>query len=108
MKLLIQDSENKIITRYQVFEGNPNDDTLLVPAVDAHIAMFGRAPKSVAADRGFASPKNESMLCAREGSPTSLFPARARSMTGDDTTSPCPGSRSCNAGEPAKRPRSAT
>jgi IS5 family transposase len=62
MKLLVQDTENKIITRYQVFEGNPCDDVLLVPAVDAHIDMFGRAPKSVATDRGFASPKNEAAL----------------------------------------------
>ena len=45
VKLLVQDCENKIITRYQVFEGSPNDDTLLlVPAVDVHIALFGRAP----------------------------------------------------------------
>jgi IS5 family transposase len=61
-KLFIQDCEKKIITGYQVYEGNPNDDTLLVPAVDAHIAMFGRAPISVATDRGFASPKNEAAL----------------------------------------------
>jgi IS5 family transposase len=64
-KLFIQDCEQKIITRYQVFEGNPNDDTLLMPAVDAHIAMFGKAPKSVATDRGFASPKNEKELRKR-------------------------------------------
>jgi IS5 family transposase len=62
MKLLVQDCEQNIITRYQVFEGNPCDDTLLIPAVDAHIAMFGRAPTSVATDRGFASPKNEAAL----------------------------------------------
>ena len=42
MKLFIQDCEKNIITRYQVLEGNPCDDTLLIPAVDAHIAMFGR------------------------------------------------------------------
>ncbi len=72
MKLLVQDCENKIITRYQVFEGNPSDDTLLVPAVDAHIAMFGRAPTSVAADRGFASPKNEAALRTRKVEKISL------------------------------------
>ena len=72
MKLLVQDCEKKIITRYQVFEGNPNDDTLLVPAVDAHIAMFGRALTSVATDRGFASPKNEAALRTRKVEKISL------------------------------------
>ncbi len=71
-KLLIQDCEEKIITRYKVLEGNPNDDTLLIPAVDAHIAMFGRAPTSVATDRGFASPKNEAALRTREVEKISL------------------------------------
>jgi IS5 family transposase len=71
-KLLIQDCEQKIITRYQVFEGNPSDDTLLLPAVDAHIAMFGRAPISVATDRGFASPTNEAALRKREVEKISL------------------------------------
>ena len=65
MKLFIQDSEKNIITRYQVLEGNPCDDTLLVPAVDAHIEMFGRPPTSVATDRGFGSPKNEAALRSR-------------------------------------------
>jgi IS5 family transposase len=72
MKLLVQDSEKNIITRYQVFEGNPCGDTLLIPAVDAHIAMFGRAPISVATDRGFASPKNEAALREREVEKISL------------------------------------
>jgi IS5 family transposase len=65
MKVLIQDSENKIITRYQVLEGNPSDEELLIPAVDANIEIFGRPPTSVATDRGFASLTNEAALLER-------------------------------------------
>lgn len=64
-KILIQDCENKIITRYQVLEGNPSDEELLIPAVDAHIETFDRPPRSVATDRGFASPANEVALLER-------------------------------------------
>lgn len=64
-KFFIQDCEHKIITGYQILEGNPNDDKLLIPAVDAHIANFGRPPTSVATDRGFASATNEAALMAR-------------------------------------------
>jgi hypothetical protein len=71
-KLLIQDSENNIITRYQVLEGNPGDDTLLQLTVDAHVAMFGRVPKSIAADQGFSSPKNEKSLRKRRIANVSL------------------------------------
>lgn len=65
MKLLIQDCENNIVTRYQLFEGNPADDELLLPAVDAHIETFGRPPVSVATDRGFSSGPNEVALYKR-------------------------------------------
>ena len=71
-KILVQDCESKIITRYQVLEGNPSDDTLLIPAIDAHITMFGRAPTRVATDRGFASPTNEAALRRREVEKISL------------------------------------
>jgi IS5 family transposase len=64
-KILIQDAENRIITRYQILEGNPSDEDLLIPAVDAHIETFGRPPGSVAADRGFASASNETALLER-------------------------------------------
>jgi IS5 family transposase len=64
-KILIQDCENKIITRYKVLEGNPSDTELLIPAIDDHIETFGRTPRSVATDRGFADSDNEAALLER-------------------------------------------
>lgn len=54
-KVLIQDCENRIITRYKVLEGNPSDMDLLIPAVDDHSETFDRPPRSVATGRGEAN-----------------------------------------------------
>ncbi|NLW06740.1 MAG: ISNCY family transposase [Clostridia bacterium] len=64
-KILLQETEEKVITGYQVLEGNPSDDTLLVNAVDHHIETFKRPPWAVATDRGFGSTKNEKALKER-------------------------------------------
>ena len=55
----IQESEHQIITAYEVHPTRPADMTLWTPALDRHVAMFGRAPDIAAGDRGFASAKNE-------------------------------------------------
>jgi len=51
-----------VISGYQVLNGNPNDDTLLVAAIGNHIKTFGRPPRAVATDRGFGSHDNENAL----------------------------------------------
>ena len=61
----IQESEHQIITGYDVHVARPADMTLWTPALDRHIAIFGRAPDVAAADRGFASAKNEEAALAR-------------------------------------------
>jgi IS5 family transposase len=61
-KVLIQDTEEHVITHYEVCKGNPGDDSLLTGAVDRHIQTVGRVPRSVATDRGFGSAKNEKEL----------------------------------------------
>lgn len=61
----IQESEGQIITAYEVHERRPADMTLWVPALDRHVAMFGRAPDIAAGDRGFASAKNENAALTR-------------------------------------------
>lgn len=58
--VLLQEAENQIITAYQVCEQRPADSTLLVPALDRHIQLFGKAPTDIAADAGFFSAANES------------------------------------------------
>jgi IS5 family transposase len=61
----IQESEHQIITAYEVHDRRPPDITLWTPALDRHIVIFGRAPDVAAADRGFASAKNEDAAVAR-------------------------------------------
>jgi len=61
-KVLLQETEEKVISGYQVHDGNPSDDTLLVAAIGNHLKTFGRPPRAVATDRGFASNDNENAL----------------------------------------------
>jgi IS5 family transposase len=61
----IQEAEHQIITAYEVHHTRPADMTLWTPALDRHIAVFGRAPDIAAADRGFASAKNEEAAVLR-------------------------------------------
>jgi IS5 family transposase len=61
----IQESERQIVTAYAVHATRPADMTLWTPALDRHIEIFRRAPNVAAADRGFASAKNEEAALAR-------------------------------------------
>lgn len=64
-KVLLQETEERVVTGYQVLDGNPGDDSLLVDAVDQHLETFGRPPWAVATDRGFGSKANEIALKER-------------------------------------------
>jgi len=55
----IVEVENGIVSDYQVLDGNPDDGSLLIPAIERHQHRFGRVPRLVATDRGFWSAKNE-------------------------------------------------
>ncbi len=55
----IVEVENGIVSDYQVLCGNPDDGSLLLPALERHQHRFGRVPHLVATDRGFWSAKNE-------------------------------------------------
>jgi IS5 family transposase len=63
-KVRIDETESGFITGYAVYNGNPADDELLIPAVKAHIETFGVAPTAIATDRGFSSKKDESAVTA--------------------------------------------
>lgn len=43
-KVLLQETEEGVVTGYRVLEGSPADETLLVAAVEDHVAVFGKAP----------------------------------------------------------------
>jgi IS5 family transposase len=51
----IQEAENQIVTRYEVFDQRPSDSDLLVPAIEEHQRQLGCTPRVVAADAGFFS-----------------------------------------------------
>jgi IS5 family transposase len=55
----IVEVENGIVSDYQVLDGNPDDGSLLLPALERHRHRFARMPHLVATDRGFWSAKNE-------------------------------------------------
>jgi IS5 family transposase len=61
-KLRIDENEDGLVTGYELYNGNPSDDDLLVPAIEEHISHFGKAPSAVATDRGFGSRKNENAV----------------------------------------------
>lgn len=49
-KLRVDENEDGLITGYELYNGNPSDDDLLVPAIEQHISRFGTAPNAVATD----------------------------------------------------------
>lgn len=61
----IQETEQQIITHYEVYEERPSDAALLVPALDAHEQQLGRTPRLITADAGFFSTQNEAVAHAR-------------------------------------------
>lgn len=55
----IQESENGIITDYEVYAKRPADVKLLKNALEEHEQIFGKMPELAAADQGFHSAANE-------------------------------------------------
>jgi hypothetical protein len=47
------------VVNYAVYERRIEDQALLLPAISAHKAIFGKPPRLTAADRGFWSAKNK-------------------------------------------------
>jgi transposase, IS5 family len=55
----IDEVENGLVSHYQGLEGNPDDTTSFLPALEQHQAGFGQMPRMATADRGFFSAQNE-------------------------------------------------
>ena len=72
----LQEAENQIIVDYEVYDRRPSDHDLLVPSLDAHLAVFARPPHLLAADAGFYSGKNET-AAKRKGVRRVCIPNRA-------------------------------
>ena len=65
-KVFLAESEQGLITHYEILEGNPNDQEHVVPSLAHHQELFGHAPQCYGADRGFASAENE-RACQQAG-----------------------------------------
>jgi len=61
-KLCLTETEERIITAYELYNGNPADTELLLPAVKSHVERTGKVPWAVATDAGFSSTPNKEAL----------------------------------------------
>lgn len=64
--LRVQEAEHQIIVDYEVYDQRPDDRSLVVPTIEAHLRIFGRPPQLLAADRGFWSAANKRAAKERE------------------------------------------
>jgi IS5 family transposase len=55
----VQETENQIITHYDVFDQRPSDRDLLLGAVETHQRVLGRVPNLATADAGYYSRAQE-------------------------------------------------
>jgi IS5 family transposase len=80
--LLVAEDERGFIADHQLQRGNPPDAPQLVPAVERVIAVTGRTPGTVVADRGFGTAANDQALEAlgvrRVGLQRNGTPGKAR------------------------------
>lgn len=57
-KVLVTGGKSNLILDCQILEGNPADSDEFIPALDRHCGLFGKTPRQVATDAGFASKQN--------------------------------------------------
>jgi IS5 family transposase len=80
--LLLAEDERGFICDHQLQRGNPPDAPQLVPAVQRVMAVTGRPPSTVVADRGFGTAANDQAVAAlgvkRVGLQRTGTPGKAR------------------------------
>ena len=59
LKVVLDEVEGGLVTRYAVAPGNPPDAVSWAASLDHHLACFGRPPDTATGDRGFFTPDNE-------------------------------------------------
>jgi len=75
----IQEAENQIVTDFEVYERRPSDAEMLLPSIEKHRLLFGRAPTLVAADSAFYTAANEQGATALGVSKLAIPNRRTRS-----------------------------
>jgi transposase, IS5 family len=63
-KLWYGEVDGGLISEYRLLPGNPDEAQYLIPSVQHHRAVFGKAPKQVSGDRGIYSADNEKIARA--------------------------------------------
>ena len=63
-KFDIATGRSGLITRYEVFDGNPCDGAVLARALENHRRVFGKAPRRLTADRRYHGKDNEKVAAA--------------------------------------------
>ena len=58
-KLLLDEVEGGLVTRYVILDGNPPDAAQFAASLDHHHVQFGHPPHTTAADRAFSTAANE-------------------------------------------------
>lgn len=58
-KVLLDEVDGGLVSRYVILEGNPPDAPQLPASLDHHRAQFGHPPHTAAADRAFSTTENE-------------------------------------------------
>jgi IS5 family transposase len=76
-KVWLDEVDGGIVTRWSVLEGNPSDSEQWQPAIDHHIALFGKPPYLASGDRGLYSPDNEAYAIGK-GIKRVILPKRGR------------------------------
>ena len=80
--LLLAEEERGFVAAHQLQRGNPPDAPRLLPSVERVVAVTGRPPGAVAADRGFGTAANDQALAAlgvkRVGLQRTGTPGKAR------------------------------
>jgi len=71
----VQETENQIITHYDVFDQRPSDRDLLLGSVETHERVLGRLPRLVTADAGYYSRAQEQAV-EEKGVPWVAVPNR--------------------------------
>jgi len=60
-KILIGTGKSGLITQYEIFRGNPSDESMLSEILVRHIQQYGQAPDKLCGDRRFFSTANEDL-----------------------------------------------
>jgi len=76
-KVWLDEVDGGIVTRWCVLEGNPPDSEQWRPAIDHHIALYGKPPALASGDRGLYSLDNEA-YAKEKGVKRVILPKRGR------------------------------